>query len=542
MLRFVRLIQTWLGDPRIILPLILLFILFNTAPGVFRNELWNDEFRTWRDGIEKPLSAVLSWQHNPDHAPLGHLLARSGAALFGVENPWSLRLGNYLCGLLCVPALWWMGRTLASGAVGLVMAAFFAVDPNCMDQIILARMYGVLLLAGIIGVTLAGSLLIDAHRPWRRVALCGVALGVGIWAHSQIYAVLIAILLLALGLLAKERRAALPLFASLLISGLIGLQGIAKMVARRDAEKIEDVKPLPAGEQLFEAFKGLGGEEWIAYVLLATAVAGAGAFFLHGRRTLALLVTLVMLVAIVNLAVAAMYRPVAHARYLTILQPAMWLAMAYLLVELCRSKARWTLGVAGVGLTIGLSVYEYTRMLELITPSTRSFEFAQACRQVRREMGPGDRVVFVPRVPYTMFSRYYGLGADWAIDSALGERDSVRKQRAMLREARLDQGTIWLIGFVTPPRKQDPSKDVMRGVHPLDDAVKVAERILGARGIDPSGTSRTPGVKETKRMLFLHIGQASVEEIKVPMQLQRRIESENGEEKGASETSGRTDQ
>ena len=84
-LHFLLALRKRLSDPRLILPLIICFVLFNTAGGVFRNELWNDEFRTWRDGIEKPLWAVLTWQHNPDHAPLGHLLARAGAAISTVS-------------------------------------------------------------------------------------------------------------------------------------------------------------------------------------------------------------------------------------------------------------------------------------------------------------------------------------------------------------------------------------------------------------------------------------------------------------------------
>lgn len=513
-----------IADPRIILPLVMLFVLFNTAPGVFRNELWNDEFRTWRDGIEKPLSAVLTWQHNPDHAPLGHLLARAGVVIFGVDHPWALRLGNYICGLLCLPALYWMGRSLTSSAVGLIIAVFFAVDPNCMDQIVLARMYGIVLLAGIMSFTLAGSILLRPQDPWKRVVLCGLALGVGIWAHSQIYAIVISLLLLSLGLLLKDRRTALGLLAAIAIGGLVGAQGVAKMVSRRDAEKIEDVKVMPAGEQLFEAFKGLGGEEWIAYVLMAAALAGTIALYLHGRPRLAILAALVVAVSIVNLGVAAMYRPVAHVRYLTILQPAMWLAMAYLLAEICKSKLRWSLGVAAVLFTGYLCTIEYSRMLELTSASTRSFEFAQAARMVKAQMKSGDRVVFVPRIPYTMFARYYGLSADWSIDTALGERRSARLIREAFSDAHLAQGTIWLIGFITPPRDQDPTKDEMKRIHASDDAVRVAEKFLAARGIEPTGISREKGVKETKRMLFLRIDEKSVKELRVPAQLQRENE------------------
>lgn len=509
-----------LADPRVILPLLLVFVLVNTAPGVINNPIWNDEFRTWRDGIEKPLSLVLTWKHNADHSPLGHLSARAGAALFGVENAWALRLGNYVCGLLCIPALYWMGRTLVSNAVGLIAAAFFAVDPNCMLQITQARMYGFLLLAGTVAFTLAGSILIRTERPWTRILFCGIAIAVGIWAHSQIYAIVISILLVAIGVFKWNRRAALALLAAVAIGGVLGAQGIAKIVSRHDAEKIENEQHMPAGEQLKEAIEKLGGQEWITYVLFISAAGGAVVFHQRKQTALGALVVLVVAVAIINLAIAAMYRPVAHARYLTILQPAMWLAMGVFLVAICQSKHRFTLGIASVVLTLYLCGYELDRMYKSTSASTRSFEFAQAARLVKGTMKPDDRVIFVPRVPYAMFARYYGLYVDGAIDGALAERNSVRKQRDLFREADLGKGTVWMIGFVTPPKDQDRSKDAMAHLHPSDDPVKVAERVLGARGIDTAGISRVKGVKETKRMMLLKIDEKGVEQIKAPAQLE----------------------
>ena len=138
----------------------MLFALFValTASRVFTAPLWGDELRTWRDGIEKPLIDVVTWHHNNDHAPLGHLLARGGAAIFGVDHAWSLRLGAWLCALACVPAIWRLGRTLDSDAVGLLMAALLVVDPNIVFQSTQARMYPPLLLASILALTAAARL------------------------------------------------------------------------------------------------------------------------------------------------------------------------------------------------------------------------------------------------------------------------------------------------------------------------------------------------------------------------------------------------
>ena len=51
-----------------------------------------------------------------------------------------------------------------------------------------------------------------------------------------------------------------------------------------------------------------------------------------------------------------------------------------------------------------------------------------------------------------------------------------------------------------------------------------ADACLAERSIDSSGISRTPGVKETKRMMLLRIDASSVKVLKVPMQLEKREE------------------
>lgn len=516
-----------LCDARVVVPLLLSFVIAVTGPNVFRAELWGDELRTWRDGIEKPLELVLTWKHNPDHSPLGHLSARAGAALFGVEHPWALRMGNWICGLLCVPALWWMGRTLASGGVGLLAAAMFSVDPNSMLQITQARMYGFLMLAGIVAFTLAGSILLRPDRPWRRVVGLGFAIAVGIWAHSQIYSIVISILLLAIGLLWSERRAAVALLVSIVIAGAIGFQGVAKIVSRHDAEKIENAEPMPAGEQLMEAIRKLGGKEWITVVLIVSAGGGATVLYRRGQRSLAMLIGLIVGVSIINLAVAARYRPVAHARYLTILQPAMWLAMSVFMAEVCRPRRRDTsaesqlvpstskigalfeplpgrslspFAIASIGLLIGLSVFEFTRVLNALELPPRARGFALAAREIAASRSPADRVVVVSRSPYAMYARYYELRADEAIDTALEERASVRKARDAWRAAKIDQEVIWIIGVVQP---------AMKPPHASDDPMQVAARIAEARGI--AHDLKPLDVKnESKRVMLVRIDEESV--------------------------------
>ncbi len=477
------------------LPLILLFVVLSTAPRVFTSELWGDEFRTWRDGIEKPLSAVLTWHHNPDHAPLGHLLARTGAAIFGVEHPWALRLGNYLCGLLCVPALWWMGRTLSGNAVGLLAAGMFAVDPNCLFQITQARMYGALLLAGICAFTLAGSILNDPRKPWRRAVFLGVALAAGIWAHSTIYALIFAVLLVASGSLFVRRRTGVALLVAVLIGGAVGAQGVAKIVSRHDAEKIETPNSSAAGDQLSEAIESLGGSDGITVILAASTLGGAAVLFTRGNRALANFVVLVVALAVMNLVIASRYRPIANVRYLTILQPPMWLAMAVFVVAICRSRFVSTLGIASALLLVGLSIYEYGRAREVLAPHPLAAPFADAARAIRARISPGERFIVVPRSPYGMYTRYYGLTLDEPIDDLLAERTSTRRMRQATRDANLEQGRIWMLGVIQPSFTPPSGND-----NPID----FANRVAAARET-PVRLPAVDWVHESKRVVVVDI-------------------------------------
>lgn len=475
-----------------------------TGTRVFTAELWGDELRTWRDGIEKPLVDVVTWRHNPDHAPLGHLLARSGASLFGVEHPWALRLGAWLCGLACVPALWWMGRTLWDGTVGLAMAAMAVVDPNLALQMSQARMYAPLLLAVIVALTLAGSILIRPEENRRRQLMLaiglGIAIGVGIWTHAQIYAVVIATLITAMAMVTRpaSRRVGVMLLLAIVIGGAIGAPGIAKIASRHDAETIvaAEITDAPGG-QLEDAVHKLTGKAWISYVVLAAFIGGIAIVCVNRpmHRWLAMLLSLVVLAAIVNLLIAARYRPVAHARYLTVLEPSLWFAIAVAVVDIFRThRSRTGMSPAfawgTMALWIGLCLFQATRLSESREVHPLSKPFADAARMIRRDMAAGDRFAMVARSPYGMYTRYYGLKLDDAIDNALTPSSSARIARSKAKDAAFDRGVIWLLCVVPPPN--------IDYRYALDEPQRAIDLIISGRGL-----SRTP-LKELERTDVWH--------------------------------------
>lgn len=473
----------------IVLLMVVLALL--TAKRTFTAPLWGDEMRTWRDGIEKPLTTVLTWQHNPDHAPMGHLLARGGAAIFGVEHAWSLRLGSWLCGLLCMPAIWWLGRTLWDGTVGLAMAVMATIDPNLAFQMTQARMYAPLLLTVIVSLTLVGMILVRQDRPWRRTTAlavaAGVAMGVGIWTHAQIYAVVIATLVTALAMLLRQssRRAGVALIVAVVVAGSIGAPGIAKIVNRHDAEQVVDAAVTDApGGQLEDAIHKLTGEAWITYLILACVI-GGHAIVLANRsathRWVVVLLTLLVIAAVINLLVAARYRAVAHARYLTVIEPALWFGIAIVVVDLFRTHGKRG-GAAAIGAWaallawIGLCGYQVTRIDDALDVHPLAKPFANAARQIRTSIAPGDRFAMVARSPYGMYTRYYGLKLDDSIDDALKAYPTPRAARLAANAAKLDRGVVWLLCVTPPPNIQYRFT--------LDEPTKAVRLIADSRQID----------------------------------------------------------
>jgi hypothetical protein len=96
-----------------------------------RTGLWEDELIQINSTAQPTLLAV--WQNmygrmTDLHPPLSYILLYPFLQIFGV-NDIAVRLPFLLCGLLLVPAMYWLGRTAHSHNVGLLAAFFAAVSP-----------------------------------------------------------------------------------------------------------------------------------------------------------------------------------------------------------------------------------------------------------------------------------------------------------------------------------------------------------------------------------------------------------------------------
>ncbi len=146
--------------------------------------IWEDESYTW-SASQGPLTSLLAGLNDRHHGPLSHLLVRSLTVLSASASPWVMRLPAFVCGVLCIPAAYWLGRTLCNAGLGLGAALLVAVDANMVDQSHQARMYSMLMLVTLITLQQATLLLRDpsppeGKRPWLNL---GLLLGLLMWIN-----------------------------------------------------------------------------------------------------------------------------------------------------------------------------------------------------------------------------------------------------------------------------------------------------------------------------------------------------------------------
>src|SRR5262249_24008023 len=119
-----------------------------------------------------------------DHPPLSYLLVKLTVDVFHTDTGWALRLPSLVCGVLCIPAAYLLGRVIwkESPLAGLLVALLACVDLNLVWQSQQARMYSMLMLVSLVGT--AFMLLILNHKRQAAISvLLGVILGVAVWLH-----------------------------------------------------------------------------------------------------------------------------------------------------------------------------------------------------------------------------------------------------------------------------------------------------------------------------------------------------------------------
>lgn len=308
------------------------------AGAIVDRPLWEDESYTWKDS-QLPYHRLVWWKYAPHQGPLGYLAVKHSVQLFGTDAPWALRMPSLLCGMLCIPAAFWLGRIIHGPVLGLMAAALVAVDPNMVDQSQQARMYTMFALAWLLACGHAICLLRappERHRPW--IAL-GLLLSLLIYVNFAALAFW-AGLLLAAGLLCVARQAADRVaYRRQLVRGLTTAYTVAALVSIRGLYRfvrfvVDDHAPgtTDAGQRLRAFWDGLEQLVGAGTFLPIAALLAIGGLLLLARhcRISAIVVAATGFVGAVMVYRGQSVHDVFAVRYFTVLQPALWIGLAAL--------------------------------------------------------------------------------------------------------------------------------------------------------------------------------------------------------------------
>ena len=438
--------------------------------------LWEDEAYTWQD-CQTSWPRLLWWKHDPAHGPLSHILVRLSIDSFGTDAVWALRLPALVCGILCIPAAFWLGRTVAGDALGLLTATLVAIDPNMVDQSQQARMYTMLALASMLVIAQAIRLLADppARRgPW---VLLAVLLSLQFWVNFGALALWIGLSAAVTGLALIDLRAGgeAAARARLRMRGmattyawavLFSARGLWRMYifARSDRgiTTTTAADTLRATWQAFEQLTGAG--PWTALVPLAIALG----LFLVRRRSRAA-ATILSATALVGLAMILAGRSVHHmiaARYFTIIQPTMWIALAALPILATVRVQRLALA-SGLALLIGVETWQATHVDRWIDLNTWRYA-RSASRFIEHERGSNDLFAAAPAINFGVVARYYDLigPGDVELRKHMTDQTSLPSQ--------LGGRTTWMQGYMFDPRATNELRAMLQ-------VSRAGERL----GIDP---------------------------------------------------------
>jgi len=402
--------------------------------------LWFDEADTWIGGVHayhdepgKSYATFMTWTHDDENAPLGYLLPRLSVDLFGTEAAWALRLPSVIFGTLCVAAGYVLGWVVHSRRVGLLVAMLIAVDPNMVDQSQQARMYTMLMCFTLAAATWTMVLLRDPTKPrWHWLGL-GVALAGVFWSTPFGVMVWVGIALGVWGLLiagwltrrphAKARRVILGFTASYIVAAALSVAGLLKTFGKTSGPGDAAGMSLQAiAVEVATAMKDLINLTPAGLLVYPLALLGLFAVLRHCRTSTAVLVGL----AAANLLILVPFRRQHHfmdPRYLSVIQPALWVGLAMLPV-LLRSVVAERAALAVLFVYLGLQTWQCLN-IERYWQQPERHEIGAMFKH--SDLAEGEVVIVHPQV-LEQLGRYYGVRVDPAAEQGLYELNRLREQ------------------------------------------------------------------------------------------------------------------
>ncbi len=436
------------------LALCVVLFLATVLPRAVNNPLWGDEFRTWRDSVGVPWTTLLAWQHNRDHAPLSHMLAKASCLIFHTDAPWALRLPSILAGGGCVLIAFFVGRLLISTLAGLMMALMLAVDFNITVQSQTARMYSLLLLFVLGSIHAFIHVFREPNQPDSfpksrfqftprpaAIALC-LLLALGLWTHYAMLGVMSAMLII--GLKYCRKQAGRVVIACVLGASVLAAPGFVKLIEMADRKPLAASNNHATGNQFGVSIDRLAGQRWIAVALVLGASTGLALLALRKKdttrsidspklrspesrspdtrspdtRAVAVMLAMLCIIGAGNVLLAGVYRPVEGPRYLTVVQPAIWIGLVSLnFYILTRKNILLTFAVVGL-FFLGCG-YQFSRVIQY-KHHPWAWQFQEAMQSTLPAMGfePGEAIDFIPG-ELNIYRQYYDKSAEQSAPSRL---------------------------------------------------------------------------------------------------------------------------
>jgi len=251
-------------------------------------QLWFDEMDTLLNSVRRPLVEILTTYPSQNQHTLYSVLAWFPVHWFG-ESPWALRLPAMLFGVASIPAVYALGRLIATRREALVAAGLMAVSYHPIWFSQNARGYTGMLFFTLI--TTSWFLCGMREQAWRPWILYAVGMALGMYTHLTMGFVAAAHGLVFLVVIVTRRVAnawpefTLRGFAGFILAGLLSIALYAPVLPEIFARTVVEAAPKAVQWEwksplwaLQEAIRGLsfGSGAGLAAVLVAGIIALSG--------------------------------------------------------------------------------------------------------------------------------------------------------------------------------------------------------------------------------------------------------------------------
>lgn len=386
--------------------------------------LWIDEILTLLHYAPRSVAEIVRESDSLNNHVLYTLAAHFSLAWFG-ESAWALRLPALVLGVATIPALYHLGRQIASRPEALLATTFLALNYHHVWFSQNARGYTGLLLGAVVGTSLFIRLLATARPGVRLVAGYAAALAVAAWLHLTAVMVLLAHGLIWAALIPgspwrQRLRAAVPGGLALVLAGglslllngftlrgmlthampaVIGPDGTVGDEISIDPSRLQHSLSWGGAEFLHGVGQAMPGGWMFAVVLALVLIAGVMSYARQRPAVLALL----LLPAVLSIAVIMVSGMLLFPRFL-------FSSMAFFIL----------LGVRG-GFSVASVVLPFLRTRQVLVlgllvalagasklPAAWQPKqaFEQAAQFLAEQRAPGDAVVCFDSAVYTALVRY----------------------------------------------------------------------------------------------------------------------------------------